>query len=82
MAKYTLPPIKKQKTKDTLCAYPDDPFYRRVSLPVNAAIIGECEVGESCEFKVKGKVVSMSQNTDQERSRCDVTIELSTVECC
>lgn len=82
MAKYTLPKPKKDKKSDSPMAAPDDwSWRRRLTIPVNAEILGYAEVGEELAVTLKGKVTGMSMNKNGDNASHDITLDVSSVEC-
>ena len=82
MPKYTLPKLKAAKTPPVgLQSVTDDSWRRRLTIPVNTDILGEAEVGEELTVTLVGVVRGMNQSKDQNRSTCDLTLEITSVEC-
>lgn len=83
MAKHTFPPLKKKKSTkvgQAVAPYDDDEWRRRVSLPVNDKILDTIEVGDMITLTIKAKVLGKSENTDHQKSRCDLSIEIASIE--
>lgn len=82
MPTYKLPPLKRAKKSDSnTVPVAEDSWRRRVTMPVNAAILDCCEVGDDMTFTITGKIVAMSMNRSDSRESHDITLELSSIKC-
>lgn len=83
MPKYTLPKPKKQKkSAGSLSIEPVDDleWRRRVSLPVNRAIIDAVKAGQNVQITLTGEILGthMSENKDR-TDDCSIEVDLSSV---
>lgn len=83
MPKYTLPPLKKSKpSKEAglVGAYDDSEWRRRITIPVNRAIIEAVKAGQDVKITLNANLIGTQMAEHKDRPNdCHIEVSLSSV---
>lgn len=83
MPKYTLPAEKKNKNKrkaGSVAASDDVHWMRRISLPVNKAILESVDAGDMVTVRIDAEIEGVMMSESPDHKECSVKLNLTSVD--